>query len=201
MRARKLTLAGNVTARWARQSRLFPLSARTGTTPCVSDISKVSKPAGAGTPGGPPGTRTANCALVMPGDREICSRISAYCTSGEPLRTGRTMMSIDAAESMTRGRFPRCAAAGVTTRRPHTARPSNDETRIFLRVSGRPTPEFAGNYSTHLVWASQPSHQFRIESAGRLDRGNVANTWERDPGRPRNQTGNLQPLRDGRDIV
>ena len=52
-------VTGNVTGRCARHRRPFPLSARTGTGPCASTISTISRPAGAATPGGPPGTRTA----------------------------------------------------------------------------------------------------------------------------------------------
>src|SRR5262245_42083467 len=149
VRARKVTFTGNVTARCARQRRLFPLSARTGTSPWVSDISSVSKPAGEGVPGGPPGARTVNCALVTPGDRTIFSRISAYCTSGEPLRTGRTTMSIDAAESTTTGRFPpRCAEAGPATTRAHSNRPSDDETRISLLDDGRHAARIRGKLFT-----------------------------------------------------
>src|SRR6185503_5804591 len=110
--------------------RLFPLSARTGTGPSVSTISTVSRPGAAAAPGGPPGARTANSALVTPGERTIFSRTSAYCTSGEPFRTGRTTMSIDAAGSTTAGPAGRCAAAGVTRTTPTNILSTHDRNRI-----------------------------------------------------------------------
>jgi len=137
MRARNVTVTGNVTARCARHRRVFPLSAFTGTVPCGSTISTISKPAGAAMPGGPPGTRTAKSAFVTPALRTMCSRISAYCTSGEPLRTGRTVMSIDAAGSTTTGGPPpRCAAAGVAMAMTHSPCRTKADTRLTMTPVG-----------------------------------------------------------------
>ncbi|MGV3709632.1 MAG: hypothetical protein ACO1Q7_12395 [Gemmatimonas sp.] len=112
MRALYTAVTGNVTLRCAVHRRLLLLSTRTGTLPFTSLISSVSSPAG-DSPGGPPGTCTTNDAFVTPALRTIRSRISAYCASAAPLRTGRTVISIEAPLSTTVGTAPRWATAAL----------------------------------------------------------------------------------------